>query len=391
MDALVSTSKICATTVLGRVREILPEIEARADEIESGAGVPLDLLSKVEATGAFRMGTPPEFGGEEMTYAEVSQVIEEIAEVDASVAWHAMVGVGAQVLVSRLPVASIREFYAADIWPKPAATPKGMAVPVEGGYLLSGKWDQSSGAQDFEWIILGFMIKEGAGIRHLPSGLPDMRFCMVPRGDIKVVPSWNAVGLRGTRSDGIEVTNMFIPEAWQASLMGRANISSPMTGVSMPYVTGPHHTAVVRGILKSAIRELATTALTRKPAFSPLLMKDDPVFLSRFGEIVTHAEAIFALSEKCVGVLERCEMEGRDVTPLEGAYLMSSNAMVHQEATGLMDQMMMLAGASGVYMTNRLQRRWRDLRCVAQHIAGNIVSFGSYANVLVAGAAAKQG
>jgi hypothetical protein len=32
---------------------------------------------------------------------------------------------------------------------------------------------------------------------------------------------------------------------------------------------------------------------------------------------------------------------------------------------------MTLSGSSGLYSFSPLQRRWRDVRCVSQHVAGN--------------------
>jgi len=32
---------------------------------------------------------------------------------------------------------------------------------------------------------------------------------------------------------------------------------------------------------------------------------------------------------------------------------------------------MTLSGSAGLYSSNPLQRRWRDVRCVSQHVAGN--------------------
>ena len=96
--------------VLHRVREIVPEIEARADEIERGATVPLDLLDRLEEAGAFRICLPAMFGGEGLSIVEAAEVIETVAAADASVAWHLMVAAGTQIITSRLPLNSLKAF-----------------------------------------------------------------------------------------------------------------------------------------------------------------------------------------------------------------------------------------------------------------------------------------
>ena len=390
MNDMFPIGRASASVVLDRIRSVIPEIEARADEIESACAVPLDLLDKLEAAGAFRICVPTEFGGEDLTQADVCQAIEEVARADASVAWHMMVAAGSQILTSRIPAGSLRDYYAngPDTWPKAAASPKGMAVAVEGGYRLSGRWPLASGARRFEWISLGFMIKDADGIRRLPNGAPDMRVCLLPRGDARIIETWNAVGLRGTRSDDIEVRDLFVPEAAQGSFFGMSTIGGASLSISMPSATATHHLAVVKGILNGAVADLATDSLTRKPAFNPTVpMKDDAVFRSRFGEIAARVDGLCALADMCVATLHQCNLEGRDVTRAEAARIGAAESLVHHDATGLLDQMMMLSGSGGVYMTNRMQRRWRDLRCVAQHQAANIGNYAGYAVSLIEKAA----
>lgn len=392
MNEMSSVSAAPNSAPLERVRALLPEIEARSDEIERDARVPMDLLDKLEQAGAFRICLPAIFGGEELDIAGAAQVIEEVASADASTAWHMMVAAGSQVITSRLPLESLQEYYAngPDTWPKAAAAPKGIAVPVEGGYRLSGRWPLASGARRFEWISLGFFIKDEDGLRRAPGGMPDFRVCLVPKGDVKVIETWDAVGLRGTRSDDLEVKDMFVPEAWQAPLFAPSSVKVPTLGISMPFATAPHHSAVVKGILKGAVADLATASLTRKPAFNPTtLMKDDPVFQSRFGELASRVDAVCSLADMCVRLLDSCNREGRDVTPAEGAKITSAESLVHHEATAIMDQLMMLSGSAGVYMSNRIQRRWRDLRCAAQHQAANIGNYAGYAKTLIAEAATR--
>jgi alkylation response protein AidB-like acyl-CoA dehydrogenase len=388
MSSIAALNVPVKHSVIDQVRGLLPEIAARADEIEAGCAVPLDLLDKVADTGAFRMCLPASYGGEQLMLGAACQVISEIASVDASVAWHLMVAAGSQVITSRLPVATLDKYYAGgpDTWPKGAFSPKGIATPVEGGYRLSGRWPLASGARDYDWVGLGFLIRDEHGIRKSPDGkMPDMRFCVIPREGSRIIPTWDAVGLRGTRSDDIEVKDVFVPEAWQASFFGKSSVQAPILGIRMPFATGPHHNAVVMGLLRGAIKDLAGAAHTRRPAFNPtLLMKDDPVFCNRFGELAARVDSIGAYADQSIGILENCDKERRDVTPTEGARLAASVTLIHHDGAAVMDEILSLSGSGALYMSNRQQRRWRDLRCVAQHQAANISFYSEYAASVIA-------
>ena len=181
MNAVTPITRAPEGAVLAAIRAVIPEIEARVDEIERGQRVPTDLLDRLQAAGAFRICLPALFGGEELSLRAASQAIEEVAAADASVAWHMMVAAGVQVITSRLPLESLETFYAngPDTWAKGAAAPKGMAVPVEGGYRLSGRWPLASGARHFDWISLGFFIKGDKGPLRAANGMPDFRVCLV--------------------------------------------------------------------------------------------------------------------------------------------------------------------------------------------------------------------
>lgn len=80
MSDMTSVIHPYGITMLDRVRPILPEIEAREDEIEQGGRV---LLGKLEVAGAFRICLPRMFGGEELTQSDACQVIEEVSKADA--------------------------------------------------------------------------------------------------------------------------------------------------------------------------------------------------------------------------------------------------------------------------------------------------------------------
>jgi alkylation response protein AidB-like acyl-CoA dehydrogenase len=343
MNVTTNMSVSRTNQVLQKVREILPEIVARGDEIEAKGRVPLDLLDKVTQTGAFRMCLPDCFGGEALSLREACQVIEEIAMADASVAWHLMVAAGSQIIGARLPRASLDVFYAdgGDVWPKGAYSPKGMAVPVEGGYRLSGRWPLASGARNFDWVGLGFMVMGERGPLMSADGkMPDMRVCMVPKAGVEVIETWDAVGLRGTRSDDLACKDLFVPEEWQASFFGPSTVpEAPIIGMSMPFATGTQHNAIVIGTLRAAIAELAEAALTRKPAFNPTaLMKDDPVFRTRFGEIAARVETLRAAADFSITKTQASIDEFGDVTPVLGAELMATQSLIHHEGTSLMDQ-----------------------------------------------------
>ncbi|WP_330212006.1 acyl-CoA dehydrogenase family protein [Pseudomonas sp. Z18(2022)] len=387
MSNKAAVIRLHENSVFSKVAALISEIATRATEIEKNCAVPMDLLEKVEATGAFRMALSAHYGGGQMSVSEVCEVIEKIAAVDASVAWHLMIAIGSQYFTARLPRETLDTYYAAgpDTWSKGALAPKGLAVPVEGGYRLSGRWPLASGAREFKWVSVGFFIRDENGLRKGADGKqPDFRIGLVSHEHVKVIPTWDAVGLRGTRSDDLEMHDVFIAEDRQGPLWGPSNIDAPLYRIRLPVATDSYHGAVLIGAVKAALVELATNSLDRKPAFNPaVLMRDEPVFKSRFGELAVRFDALEALYRQCIATLDMCAAQERDVTEQEAAKLGAANALLHHECPRIMDEIIDLSGSGSIYMTNIQQRRWRDVRCVAQHQSGNISLYAAYAESLV--------
>src|ERR1700756_151892 len=100
-------------TVLDNVRALLPEIKARAEEIEQARAVPRDLTEKLRSAGVFRRYVPRSHGGDEMWPDEGLTVIEELARADASVAWVAAAGPEGPNFYAYLPAETYDEIYSA--------------------------------------------------------------------------------------------------------------------------------------------------------------------------------------------------------------------------------------------------------------------------------------
>lgn len=391
MNVMNSNLSAGAEEIISNVRAVLPELAAAATQTDKEGLVPAEILLKLEKAGAFRAAVPAKFGGPGLTMSEVAGLIEDVAYADASAAWHMMVAAGAQVITARLPLESLEEMYSngPDTFCKGAAAPKAVAIPVEGGYRLTGQWPLASGSRDFEWANLGFFVKGEKGLRMDPElKRPDMRICIVPAKDVEVIRTWDSVGMRGSRSDDMKVVDLFVPEEKTASLFGASKVDDPVLGMRMPFGTGPHHSAVVIGVLRAAVDHMANEALTRKPAFNPTtIMKDEPVFRSKFGEIVSRIDSLRHMHQNAINLVSSIG-NSRPVSPIEAGQLGATQTFVHHEATGIMDQIMALSGSGGLYMSNPQQRRWRDVRAAAAHQAANIGHYASYAGALLDKAAA---
>ena len=70
-----------------RARELGPELDAAAEEIEQRRELPEPIVEALVERGLFRLLLPRSLGGAELPPAAYVQVIEEVAKHDASTAW----------------------------------------------------------------------------------------------------------------------------------------------------------------------------------------------------------------------------------------------------------------------------------------------------------------
>jgi alkylation response protein AidB-like acyl-CoA dehydrogenase len=75
-----------------RVQELLPEVEARSDEIAGARRLPRDLVDALKSTGVFRMSMPEAWGGSALPLPDQVRIVESLAHADPSVGWCVMIG-----------------------------------------------------------------------------------------------------------------------------------------------------------------------------------------------------------------------------------------------------------------------------------------------------------
>jgi alkylation response protein AidB-like acyl-CoA dehydrogenase len=362
-------------TVLDAIRKLTPEIAERANEIETAKAVPADLLARIAAAGAFRMFVPRQYGGEEMSLPAAMDVIEEVSRADASTGWTVMIGADFAPVFGRFPQHVLDgEIYATgpDTMARGAFAPKGIAVPADGGYVVKGRWPLASGSYDHEWVMGNCLVLENGQPRISDLGLPELVLVMVPTKDIHFVDTWDSVGLRGTNSNDLVIDDVFVPEHHTGQFFGTAQVDTAMFRLPIRLALGPTHVAVALGIAEGALNDLRMLAKTKRPAFNPALrLAEDPVFQFRLGQLDIRLAAVRALAEKESRLIWDAAVAGEPISHVASVRQRAMVARAHTECVEIVNEAFGLAGSNAMYNTSTLQRRLRDIRTAAQHVAAS--------------------
>ncbi len=164
--------------LLAGIRSHREQFEAAGDRAEELRTLPNDAVATLRALGLFWLKTPAELGGTPLSPVEFCDVIEELAYIDTSTAWAAMIGAGCNGLAGGwLPEAGARRIFgpaagtaaarAGGRRPLPVLAgqlaPRGTGAPTAGGYLVHGRWGFSSGIVHADWLIGAFKADGVAG------------------------------------------------------------------------------------------------------------------------------------------------------------------------------------------------------------------------------------
>jgi alkylation response protein AidB-like acyl-CoA dehydrogenase len=208
-DAPVTTTTRRFGHKLEAARALKPLILQHRERIDADRQLPQPIVEAMARLGLFRALVPASAGGEEWEWPTWLQVVEELSTVDGAVGWNAGVGSTANAIVSGWVCAEVgRTVFCQDPigLVAGAGAPTGTARPVDGGYLLSGRWQFGSGSPHACWFVPGYAL-EGETPRFGPMML-------LPAKDVEIIDTWSVGGMRGTGSHDFAVHERFVPAAY---------------------------------------------------------------------------------------------------------------------------------------------------------------------------------
>ena len=338
--------------MITRARNAGTAIAPLLDDLDRQRRLPAAVVDALVAAGVFKLCVPRAYGGSEATPATLAAVLEELARTDGSVAWVAMVVATAGLMSTYLDADVARELYApADAISCGVFAPSGRAVPVDGGYRVTGRWAFASGCELARWRMVGAMV---------PGEPPLPRWAILRADDTQVHDTWDTTGLRATGSHDLSAADAFVPSARTFSLTDpprHAGRSLPFFGVLAASIA-----AVGLGIARGALD--ATAALVRTKLAPggkrPLAQRElVQVELARSEARVRAARALLdaALADACA-----------DVTLTTRAHLRVAACHAATESTQVAAAMYELGGGGAVYRGHALERRFRDASMVTHHL-----------------------
>jgi alkylation response protein AidB-like acyl-CoA dehydrogenase len=363
------------TALIEAAQRITPLVRACRDEGERERRLPAQVLAAMHEARLFGMYIPKALDGLEIDPITSMVVVEEIARADAAAAWNLMLGATYGLWAAFLPEDAAREIYSAsDAVVAGALRPTGRARPVDGGFVVDGRWSFASGISHSAWWNAGCLVERaGGGDKDAPRPpAPEARLVFFPAADAELIENWDVGGLRGTGSHDYAVSGLFVPRERAIPFDAAPCAPGPLYRLPRQALLDNMMAALPLGIARTAIDTLVEMAAGgKRPAGTGAPLAERTTVQAD----VARAEALFlsgrALLYDSVAQSWEAAQAGRELSVREVAVLRLARTHAVQAAVQAVDLMYTDAGGAAIYTRNPLERCFRDIHTVTQHVSMN--------------------
>ncbi|SAK68035.1 acyl-CoA dehydrogenase [Caballeronia temeraria] len=342
--------------------DVITEIAARRDEFDRLSHVPRDVIEKLKRVGIYRAATPKRFGGDARAPGEFLGMIERIAVADGSAAWVASFG-SANLYLAALPLATQEQIYADG----PDQVFAGGLFPVQnaqaapGGYRVNGTWKFASGCKGADWLGVGI----GTGKPGEAPGKP--RTAVFRPSQVEIVENWNVVGMQGTGSHDLRVTDQFVDEDWTFVRGGASTVDEPLYRYPTIAYAAQVLAVVNLGLARAALDVANHMAGGRKTTTGAPQLADRAYYRIELAKAEAQLRSARAFFYESTYSVWQSILAGNEVTPEQVSLLRLSATQIAREGADVVNRAYRLGGTMAIYRTHPLQRLMRDAMVVTQH------------------------
>ena len=362
------------TDVLGNIKENASLLKDEAKPSDDLGRLTDRTASVLRESGVIRLYQPKEWGGFEAHPVEFMEAAMAVGAASPSAGWvTGVVGVHPWEIAMFDPRLQ-EEIWGEDpdTWTASPYAPFGRAKKVDGGFLFTGQWPYSTGTDHSEWVILGGLVVGDDGEPTMP---PDMRHFVIPRKDYEIVEdSWNVLGLKGTGSKDVRMTDVFIPDhrVVEAPLMLNGAFEDRQPGKSLyrlkfPVVFSAAINSGTIGIVQGAL-DVYRSYMEQRVSADGRVARRDPIQLNVYGEAAADVAASRTVLLNDMKELFDHVDKGGEVSWSQRLTVRRNGVRAVRRAVDAVDRLYKLSGAQSIHERLPNERYWRDMQAGLSHI-----------------------
>jgi alkylation response protein AidB-like acyl-CoA dehydrogenase len=349
--------------------------------------VPAECIDALGEAGLFKASVPKRYGGYASTLRTMIDVSAAVAEGDGSAGW-----VVALVNVCNWLAALFPEQAQQEVFADGAArvtgvlTPSSTARKVDGGWQVSGRWYFNSGSWWSTWAVLGVPLTDSDG------AVVDQGLILVPAADLVIEDVWYVTGMRGTASNCLVATDVFVPGHRVMSVPAAIEGSYPTPFTDEPLFRSafvPLLTLVLAGPqlgLGRAALDLVVDGAAKKPISYTFFetQAESTAFQLQMADAATKIDVAALLVDRAAADIDDAAARGEYLDYKNRARVRADTGYAVQSVVEALTILMNAHGAGGFAEKSPLQRIWRDSNVAARHaVISPTVGYEVYGKALL--------
>jgi 3-hydroxy-9,10-secoandrosta-1,3,5(10)-triene-9,17-dione monooxygenase len=369
-----------AAEVVARTEALVSVLRDRATAVDELRQMLPASVADLKSAGTARLFQPARFGGCEAPMRSGVEALVAVGRGCGSSAWCMVQHVTHNFMLSQWPDQGQH-----DIWDEDPAclvsgifiTSAGRGRRVEGGYVLSGRWPLVSGVNTSDWCLFAARTEE--------EGVDVDRYYALPRSQIEIVDTWQSVGLKGSASNDVIVSEVFVPEHRTLSIRhlkggptpGNAHNRSPLYRTPSYCIFGVYMSAACLGIAESGLEFYLEGVRRRIALTSGQKVSGYPTQQVKVAEasaaIAAARQLLFSICDEASDIANRNELPSDE----QRAKFRSHAAFAGRLAGRAVELLWDAGASSSVYSNNPLSRIYRDMSVAGRHFTLNWDANGS--------------
>lgn len=347
-----------------RIAGIAPLVATHREAMDRERRLPRPVFEAIADAGLLRLWAPRTLGGWELAPPDFMTVVEAAAALDGSVGWVVGNGGGMSRAAGYLPEAVARPWFS-DVRTFVVATNGaiGDAIPVEGGFRISGRWPFASGIHHASLVAAACRVAD-------ESAQGQLLLCYVPAAHAEIIDNWRVSGLRGSGSCDYTLSDVFVPAEHTHDLLAPP-ATQPGVVYRWPAISAFAATVAVvpLGIARAALDTFIGSLAGRTRAGTATALRERELIQSDLGR----AEALHAAART---LLLEAMNELTEALAIGGDRLIRARAMFRAACTHAAESAIRIAesvsgaaGAAAIWEAFPLERQVRDIQAAAKHVA----------------------
>ncbi|HET7627242.1 MAG TPA: acyl-CoA dehydrogenase family protein [Bacillales bacterium] len=346
-----------------RAEVLAKRFSDRSAEIDREAKFPFKNFDDLKDAGFLKLTVPKRCGGEEITLYEMLLVLETLGKGDASTAlslgWH--LGILMDLALRREWEKLQFERLCREVVENHALINRAATEPATGSPTRGGKPTTTAEKRGETWVLNGRKTfttmapgLDYAIVTASVGGSDEVGGFLVPLDakGVEIEPTWDTLGMKGTRSDDLVMSNVALP------LDARVETMEADSGKRSPMGWLLHIPAAYLGVGEAAKAFAVQFAQTYQPNSLPGPIKEVPHIQQKIGEMELELLKARALLYSVAESWETNAATRDFLQPeLAAAKTVATNAAVH-----VVDLAMRVVGGRSLSRTLPLEQWYRDVR-----------------------------